>query len=73
MRRKFQLLTGSYVLAAALSLAFGSTPAAAAPAVLTCVSSACNTYCIDQGYDYGRCTNTGSCVCRIYMCGNQIC
>ena len=72
MRRRIQLLAGSYVLAAAAALVFGSTPAAAAPAALSCVSSTCNQSCIDQGYDYGRCTSTG-CQCRIYMCGTQIC
>jgi hypothetical protein len=74
MRSKLQFLTGSYVLAAALTLlAFGSTPVAAEAAVLACTNTTCNEYCVNQGYDYGRCTNTGGCVCKIHMCGTQIC
>lgn len=63
MRRKFQLLAGSYVLAAALSLVFSAAPASAEAAVRACTKSVCQTECQNLGYDRGKCTTTGDCAC----------
>ncbi len=51
IRRKFQVLTGSYVLAAVLALAFGPTPAAAETAVLAWTNPTCRL----GGTRFGRC------------------
>jgi hypothetical protein len=63
MRRKLQLLAGTYVLAAAMLLAFGPAPAAAEAAVRACVKSVCQADCQNLGFDRGRCTTSGDCVC----------
>ncbi len=63
MRRKFQILAGSYVLAAAMALSFGPTPAAAESAVRACVKSVCHADCINLGYDRGKCLADGACAC----------
>jgi hypothetical protein len=62
MRRRFLLLVGSYVLAGAASLAFGSTPAAAAP---QCEPQSCDQYCRSVGAVFGYCGPyfTG-CICE---------
>lgn len=60
MRRKFQLLTGSYVLAAAMSVAFGSTPAAPPP---YCTVQSCTAYCESQNLAFGHCNLYLGCIC----------
>lgn len=73
MRRKLQLLAGSYVLAAAMSLAFGPTAAVAESAVLACTKSVCHADCQNQGFDRGQCID-GECVCtRCKLGGGELC
>jgi hypothetical protein len=73
MTRKIQLLTGVYVLAAAMSLSFGPTPAAAASAVLACTKAQCQLDCENLGLDRGQCIS-GECVCtRCKLGGGELC
>lgn len=73
MRRKLQLLAGSYVLAAAMLLSFGPTPAMADAAVLACTKAQCQLDCENLGLDRGQCIS-GECVCtRCKLTGGELC